>query len=363
MRDDIALSAPTINLHPGPDVALSARKWQGIPGIERAGNGRLWTIWYSGWTGEGPGNYVVIATSMDDGVSWLDPAVVIQTPPSCRAFDPVLWICPDGRLWVFWSQCESWFDGRAGVWCMTTGTPESESPVWTEPRRLFNGVMMNKPTVLADGTWLAPAAVWNSTEPFRPDLAVERRSNVFASTDHGATWKLRGAAEVPDRTYDEHMTIQRAGGSLWMLVRTKYGVGESISHDGGSTWSAGKPSAIAGPNSRFHIRRLLSGRLLLVNHHGFSGRSHMTALLSDDDGLSWKHSLLLDERAKVSYPDSCQAPDGRIYVIYDRARQPDGEILMAVVREDDILAGAPVSRDTRLRITVSRLNKDDVRHA
>ena len=45
---------------PGPVYADSARSWQGIPGIERTKNGRLWVTWYSGDTGEGDmGNYAL----------------------------------------------------------------------------------------------------------------------------------------------------------------------------------------------------------------------------------------------------------------------------------------------------------------
>jgi len=34
--------------NPGAEAADGARTWQGIPGIERAPNGRLWAIWYTG---------------------------------------------------------------------------------------------------------------------------------------------------------------------------------------------------------------------------------------------------------------------------------------------------------------------------
>ena len=34
-------------LNPGPEYADANRKFQGIPSIEQARNGRLWTVWYS----------------------------------------------------------------------------------------------------------------------------------------------------------------------------------------------------------------------------------------------------------------------------------------------------------------------------
>jgi hypothetical protein len=150
------------------------------------------------------------------------------------------------------------------------------------------------------------------------------------------------------------MVIERQDGTLWMLVRTQYGIGESFSDDRGFTWISGRPSSIAGPNSRFFIRRLRSGSLLLVNHYRFEGRSHLTALLSMDDGSTWSGGLLLDERSHVSYPDGVEAEDGRIFVIYDYERHGAKEILWAVFREEDVLEGRIVSRDSCLKKLVNK---------
>ena len=74
----------------------------------------------------------------------------------------------------------------------------------------------------------------------------------------------------------------------------------------------------------------------------------MTAFLSDDDGKTWKGGLVLDERYGVSYPDGYQAEDGRIFIQYDWMREK-GEIMLAIFREEDILAGKAVSPDTKLK--------------
>ncbi len=92
--------------------------------------------------------------------------------------------------------------------------------------------------------------------------------------------------------------------------------------------------------------RLQSGRLLLVNHEVVKGenkdwrtRCKLTAYLSDDDGRSWNDGLLLDERAGVSYPDGVQDVAGRLWIIYDYGRYTAGDILLASVTEDEVLAG------------------------
>jgi len=144
-----------------------------------------------------------------------------------------------------------------------------------------------------------------------------------------------------DRDFDEHMIVERKDGSLWMILRTKYGIGESLSYDRGRSWSPLVPSKIKHPNARFFIRRLHSGNLLLVKHGPLdikTGRSHLMAFLSRDDGRSWSRGLLLDQRQGVSYPDGQQAKDGTIYLIYNYYRVKDQNIILISFTEDDILA-------------------------
>jgi hypothetical protein len=211
--------------------------------------------------------------------------------------------------------------------------------------------MMDKPTMLSNnGPWLLPVAAWGK----------DGSAMVVSSDDAGGAWRLLGRANIPnpaDRQYDEHQLVERRDGSLWLLVRTKYGIGQSESTDRGKTWSAVEPSAIRHCAARFFIRRLASGKLLLVKHGAIAektGRSNLTAFLSSDDGKTWSGGLLLDERKGVSYPDGVQSPDGILYVIYDYNRGTDKQILMARFTEADILAGKPVSDGMRLRVLINQ---------
>ncbi|WP_417377777.1 sialidase family protein [Gimesia sp.] len=359
-QTDPALVPPPININPGKEYADNTRMFQGIPGLSRADNGRLWALWYAGGTGEGELNYVVLVTSGDDGKTWSGPKLVIDPPGPVRAYDPAIWHDPSGRMWVFWAQSYRWWDGRSGVWAITTDDSDQESPKWTEPRRLCNGIMMNKPTVLSNGDWLLPVAIWKQPAiksiEHRFDLPEERGGNIFISKDQGKTFQLLGQTDVPERTFDEHMIVERKDNSLWTLVRTRYGIGESSSTDGGKTWSDGKASDIPHVNARFFIRRLKSGNLLLVRHNPADKKSRrdLTAFLSQDEGKTWQGGLLLDERSGVSYPDGVQSEDGTIYIIYDFARTRDKKILMATFTEEDVLAGKPVSDKARLRVLVNQ---------
>ncbi len=141
-----------------------------------------------------------------------------------------------------------------------------------------------------------------------------------------------------------------------MLVRTKYGIGESKSNDKGETWSKLKASNIQHPSARFFIRRLKSGNLLLVKHGLINekiDRSHLTAFVSKDDGLTWSKGLVLDVRQGVSYPDGQEDKDGTIYIVYDYSRRGAREILMAKFTEGDTFTGNTNAKNVALRKIIS----------
>lgn len=377
-----------INFLPGPEYADDKRLFQGIPSIERAPGGRLWAAWYSGGQGESCLNYTVLATSGDGGQSWSGPVLVVDPPGYVRAAEPCLWLDPNGCLWFFWGQSHTLHDGRWGVWAISTDSPDDERPKWTEPRRITGGMMWNKPLVLATGEWLYPVShpiskiIANEKRMMPKYLqcgllemmtaeeieAVDRRHGacVYVSVDDGRTVSLRGTARTPMEhcTHNEHMVIERKNGSLLMFLRTTYGIGRSESFDSGVTWSPVVDTGLWHPASRFFLRTLKSGNLLLVKHGpnkapdsdgipAKRARNNLTAYLSRDDGKTWEGGLLLEERS-CSYPDGTQMPEGTIHVIYDCGRRTDKLILMASFTEDDVAAGQVISPAAKLKRVVNQ---------
>lgn len=364
-----AMTPATIYIRPGKEEFLSKnRMWQGIPGIERTKKGRIYATWYSGGETEEAGNVLIVEKSDDDGKTWTDGFMLVQhDDPEVRCFDETLWLDPKDRLWIFWAQSRGKYDGRCGVWGAYTENADDGTPVFTEPVRLGNGIMMNKPTVAKDGTWYFAMNLWprylhDYTED-HSDLDWERLANVYVSLDEGKTFEYRGGTDGENRGFDEHMIVELNDGRLWMLTRTSYGVGQAFSEDQGKTWTPIERSGHTGPNSRIHIRRLKSGRILLINHvnptyqtspKGWHTRNNLMAMLSEDDGRTWRGGLMLDTRDTVSYPDGTEDDEGYIRIIYDRQRFADREILMAVFTEEDILEGRLVSGKSQLKVLVNK---------
>ena len=341
------------------------RVWQCVPAIAHTKGGKTLVAFYSGMTKETFGNYVVVVEAKGD-LNFSEPIIAIENEGKSRAFDPVLWIDPLDRLWVIWNV---WPD--EAVYGMVCDDPDADELKFGEQIYIGRGIMMNKPTVSADGSWFFPIYVppLNLFTAMRTNLNESDVSMayVYKSSDNGKSFVKLGGAVARDRSYDENMIVELNSGVLAMYVRTTVGVGVAYSYDRGNHFGICSSSEFSGPDSRFHIAKLKSGRILLINHYNFSGRTNLYAFLSEDDGKSFPYKLQLDERY-VSYPDAHEASDGFIYITYDRERgglssslnavyQHAREILVAKITEEDILAGKLVNQGSCLKVIASKLGK------
>ena len=352
------------------------RTFQGIPSIACSPAGRMFAVWYAGGDTECRDNYVLLQVSDDGGENWTLAAVVDPPHPDVRAYDSELWFAPDGKLYWFWAQgC----GGESGTWdiqdgaggffqsCIENFDGPVEQFIYTPARRISDGVMMNKPAVFSDGSWIYPVCVWDIATVEHPDKNLQPGCRMCVSTDGGKTLSLRGAVDFskmpcgPDET-GEHNFVERQDGSIVAWGRAWEGMAEAVSYDGGVTWSDPyRPAGFTMTNSRMCIRRLPSGKLLQIYNDSrgvwperYALRTNLTARISDDDGRTWQGGLLLDDRDLVAYPDADFMPDGSICVIYDHDRQGVGEILLARFTEEDILAGKAISPQAALRKVIDR---------
>ena len=334
--DEGALKSPHVGI---PSIAVSPK------------NGRVWITWYGGpLGGENHTNYCLLMTSGDGGVSWQEVLVADPDGPDgpWRAFDPELWIGPDGVLRWTWTERNVGIGGKWGRGLSVEGEEDrlmmcelnaEEMPAapYPVPRRIGRGVMMCKPIVLRDGAWLFPVARWQE----------ERSSFFYASTDGGKTFVERGGITLPkkERRFDEHQAVEMKDGSILAVSRIDWGFGyfrKSRSTDGGRTWSEPEKTSFAQPSSRVFLTKLRSGAWMLVKNGLFdegAEREQIVAYYSTDEGRTWGGGLVLDRRANVSYPDGVELADGRILVVYDRNRLTDRELLVSSFTEEELKRG------------------------
>ena len=344
-----------IHLHPGPQFTTPHRLWQGCPTIERTPGGRLLAGWYSGGMREPDmANYNLLVKSDDNGLTWTEPILVIESLffPGLRCIDIQLWMDPDKKLWLFWTQVTGWGDPSNlchETWAMTTIAPDADEIPWSEPFYVAKGFLRCKPTVLRDGRYLL--------------CSYDRDSptyNYSESSDKGTTWTRRQGGQKVPTDFDESMILEHRDGTLHLFARTRDSgfLGESFSRDGGKSWTNGSNSPIVAPGSRFYIARLKSGNILRVSNDSGTTRTDLKAFLSFDDGKSWPHSILLDNRNHVSYPDVTEDSSGNIYIVHDWSRLEEKAIFLSRLTEADIIAGGPVNADS----FVGRLLNQPPRH-
>jgi len=363
-KNDPALQPPVINTSPLPHYDYDKLDYGMNMGLAQTPKGRFWSCWTAG--GDSPEAFMLLIASDDKGKTWTKPMAVVdaQNPvleQKRSVQNGTLWTDPLGRLWFFFDQSMTDYDGRAGIWYSVCSNPDSDKPEWTLPIRIWHGTNKTKPIVLNGGEWILPVSLLNRSIIDKDpgyylddyhELDSLRMAHVFLSTDQGSTWQRRGGVKFPNASYDEHHVLERKDGSLWMTARTNDGIWESTSLDKGWSWSAPK-KYLPHISSRHFIRRLQSGRLLLVKHGELSERtktrSKLMAFISEDEGKTWKGGLMLDERRGVAYPDGFQSPDGTIHISYDRNRATDGVILMASFREQDILQKKLINSSSRLK--------------
>lgn len=345
----------------------SSRIWQGIPSVEVTPGRQLFVAFYSGGVKEEAGNYCLLYRLREDGECTL-PVAVARTEADGRCFDPALWMDPLGRLWFTWAEWPTHV-----LWGAICEAPDAEDPRFGAPFPIGTGVMMNKPTALSGGRWLFPLAVWDPANwgdvwhiP-APDVPVGAYAVV--TDDEGRTFRRAGCAVLEGRGFDEHIFLEHTDGRVSVYVRRMNGrtVGEAISADAGESFAVTE-SGIPCVDTRFHIRRLPSGRVLMCNHKDTDTRNNLAAFLSEDDGKTWKYSMMIDTRKNVSYPDVGIAEDGTIYMVYDRERGSflrseeecaacAREILLCRFTEEDIIAGKCVTPGSFLSRVISKLGK------
>ncbi len=363
---DYGLMPPVINNSPLPKYDYSRLDYGMARGIAHTLKNRIWASWVAG--GDDDNAFLLLNKSDDGGTTWSKPLLVIESQlpgikEKRRNRVGCLWLDPAGKLWLFFDQSMTSFDGRAGLWYITCNNPDSDNPQWSSPVRIWHGSALNKPVVLSNGDWMLPVTLWDRgkiKDPYKNayiELDTFRMAHAFISTDQGKTWQRQGGVRFPSSQFDEHHIMQRRDGSLWMTARTGDGIWESFSNDNGLTWSTpGK--YMEHISSRHFIQKLKSGKWLLVRHGNTSERtstrSKLMAFLSSDEGQTWQGGLMLDERRGVSYPDGFESVDGTIYISYDRNRNTDGEILMARFTEKDVLSKRFSQPNSKAKILIAK---------
>ena len=271
--------------------------------------------------------------SEDGGATWSDRFGIVRPTGRVEAVRmPNFLRLNDGRLACFCRHRISMLDTWVGmIVCLdeeNLGKPGAGPTQWSDPMRisppapgrhiLLNNRVVRLKCESGAGRILLPLA-----SPWPWDGEDARRSGfrtwVLYSDDDGSTWqRSESMLAGPERGLMEPYIIERPDGALRMWMRTQMSSQyESVSEDGGVTWSEAAPGPLVSPESPVAIARHKATGLLMVvwNHnrrgHHTTDRTPICVVFSQDEGASWFGEQRLDpspelenEMCSFSYPSA-----------------------------------------------------------
>ena len=322
------------------------RNWQGIPSIGIDKYHHLYITWFAGGSNENGtsiGNYITMSISNNLGRTWYKNKIVIapSDSDSDRFYDPSLFSDKYNNLYFSFSRDFpnklSYDDGSRWL-CGIQNTKVGLTPKLTEVRFWKKGVMIQKPAFALNdsSTMYFSIYEWLWTNGNHKPWIYKGVINDFNMQN------LTPISYIPLesrlRNFDETMVVQLKNNHFFAMIRGIDGLYTSESNDGINWDSCTKFISLGATTSaRFHLRRLKSGRLILIFNNDLT-RTNLKAYLSDDEGKTWPYSVLIDNRKDVSYPDMVEL-DGNLYISYDFDRYGKGKINLVVIKESQILSG------------------------
>ncbi|MFV1964989.1 MAG: exo-alpha-sialidase [Pirellulaceae bacterium] len=285
-------------------------------------------------SGDPPNNIDhVCKRSLDGGRTWGPLQVVADFPGTEAAGDPCLLVDQQtGTVWVFYAWCPEGVGtaasqpGLAGrtirVYAMTS---DDDGVTWSPPRDL--NPMVKDPEWSA--MWCSPGRGLQTRKGrlLVPSTSLRggvSHSQLFASDDHGKTWKTLTAS---GHKTNEHMVVELSKGPLLANMRSRHGKGcraLATSRDGGQTWSelAHDPKLPEPVCQASFIRYTArqdgstKDRLLFCNPAS-RRRENMTVRVSYDEGKTWPVSKVV-HAGPAAYSCLTVLADRTIGLLYER---------------------------------------------
>lgn len=286
-------------------------------------NGDLLITYYGG-EGEYEGDTAVYALRKKHGeTEWSQPRIIADTPNRSEG-NAAAWQAPDGIVWLFYvtNYGPTWSDARVKY-----KISKDHGKTWSDSYLLSfePGTMCrSRPILLNDGDYLLP--LYHETGDDREGTAADTCSYFMRYHPETRTWtptnriysKLGNLQASPVQIDDHYLvTYIRRGGRFGPLPDGV--LYRSESRDGGRTWSPGRETEFANPNSAADFIRLRNGHLLLVfNDNNEGERMPLTVAISTDNDRSYPHqrNIVNQPGDTAAYPSAIQTKDGKIHVVY-----------------------------------------------
>jgi len=320
----------------------------GWPTVCRTEDGTIWAG-ASGFrtTHVDPYGKSVLFRSTNDGRSWSEPEIINDSMIDDR--DAGLLALPGNRLLLSWFTSDTRFYAAQVPEKFTRCRNVLDS--WEDDmvqRELGSLIRIRE----ADGSWGGKQFVVPSAPhgPIRlrdgrlfylgSRFGVEKEGKITASmkemdreenlvcctsTDEGKSWLYTGAMALPPagHMFCEPHAVELKDGRILAHIRVhNHGmfVWQSISSDGGASWSKPEYVTDGGPP---HLMRTSEG--ILVSTYGYRKPGYgQRVMFSTDEGKTWDTNWILRDdafNADLGYPSTVECANGDMLTVYYQWRE------------------------------------------
>ena len=332
------------------------------PSIAQLVNGDLLIAFYRG-SGEAEADDVQILgmRKAPGAAAWSEPFVLADTP-GFPDLNPVLFVDPQKRLWLFYvTYLDNSTKGVLVSYRVSTQHRDAGAPTWDRseilpirPDTFAESFSANLDKIAVDrvddlktseglqrayasqreqvASKLGVRLGWMTrTQPIMVGdrMLLGLYHDVFACslagwTDNaGKTWGFSAPIQSVYLGGIQPAIAQRKDGTLVALMRDngklQY-IRQSESTDNGASWSTVIATDIPNPGSSVSLHVLQSGAWLLLCNDAKDNRERLAAYLSDDEGRSWPIRRVIadlkEQHGEAHYPSAIQSADGAIHVTY-----------------------------------------------
>lgn len=353
---------PTARIHSVKTIS-SHESYHGWPTLARLADGTLMAVTSAGRERHVcPFGQVHLIRSGDNGASWSEPQIVINSPLDDR--DAGLIQTGRGTLLLNWftSLAWKWYLEKAeseGAEALQklghgfvarcqkirallspeviqrelgafTSRSEDGGKTWSAPVNC--GVSSpHGPVELQDGRILYVGKLGAEKVPGKHGSPFRSEMGARISADDGKSWLDGGL--IPARpgddvaNYHEPHAVETTDGRIVVHIRNHneqdhYQILQSESTDGGQSFSVPHNTGLDGYPA--HLLRLRDGRLLSTFGYRKVPRGNH-ASISENGGRSWSEPMVLDEHPQprdIGYPSSVEMADGSLMSLWYE-RLPD----------------------------------------
>ena len=313
-------------------------------------DGNTWNQLATMYDGPGPGRPTGIAS-----IPNVETALALKTQKGV-----IIWIYRDWEngTWAWDDEKGEATEARRDVWSIRS---LDGGKTWVNRHRVFEGYT----GALIDIIQTREGQVVVPIQRYLPNPG-RHATCTYVSEDDGKTWKRSNIIDFGDQGHHagayEGTLTELTGGRLYMLLRTNLDrFWEAFSEDHGNSWRVLRPSSIDASSAPGYLRRLASGRLVLVwnrlyprgkskyRRHAGQGslyrasrhREELSIAFSEDDGKNWNDPDVFVRGERVCYPQIWERRPGEIWVSYVTGK--DWTINLVGTRETDLVGPARLS--------------------